>query len=370
VTAFLHVLTLIDDESSYGGPTTVALGQCQELIRQGHTAEIVAGWRGAGQPPTELEGVPVHLFPVRRVVPVGRFSGLLAPALVAWVRRHARRFDIGHVHLARDLVPLTAARLLSAAGVPYFTQTHGMVMPDPRRSAVVTDRTLTLPVLRAARHRLVLTDAEEAGLRELLGPSVPLTRMPNGISLPAATPVEPAVPDVLFLARLHPRKRVLDFAAAAAQLIDEDVRATFSVVGPDDGDLAALRSVIHSRPALTAGLRYEGALNHEAAVARMAACSIYVLPSVDEPFPMTLLEALALGRPAVCTDSCGIAPALIDHGAAVVVSPGADSVADAVRKLLASPDERAQLGARAAETAVKEFSITAVVQQLLTLSEL
>lgn len=370
MTSFLHVLTLIDDESSYGGPTTVALGQCRELIRQGHTAEIVAGWRGEGEPPTELEGVPVHLFPVRRVVPVGRFSGLLAPALVAWVRQHAKRFDLGHVHLARDLVPLTAARLLSAAGVPYLTQTHGMVMPDPRRSALVMDRALTLPVLRAAKHRLVLTDAEEAGLSRLLGPAVELTRLPNGIEIPAVTPAEPAIPDVLFLARLHPRKRVLDFAAAAAQLIDEGVPATFSVVGPDDGDLPALREVIHSRKELTAGIRYEGPLNHEAAVERMARCSVYVLPSVDEPFPMTLLEALALGRPAVCTDSCGIAPALLTHGAAVVVTPGADAVADALRKLLGDPDERAALGARAAETAVNEFSITAVVQQLLTLSEL
>jgi glycosyltransferase involved in cell wall biosynthesis len=369
VTSFLHVLTLIDDQSSYGGPTTVALGQCRELIRRGHRAQILAGWRGRGEPPTELEGVRVHLFPVHRVAPVGRFSGLLAPSLITWLRRHARAFDHGHIHLARDLVPLTAARILASAGVPYVTQTHGMVMPDPRPTAVLTDRALTLRVLRGATHRLVLTDAEEAGLLELLGPGVPLTRLPNGIEIPAdVLPAEPDVPDVLFLARLHPRKRVLDFAAAAARLIDEGVRATFSVVGPDDGDLPGLRRVIGSRPALTAGIQYEGALSHEAAVRRMARCSVYVLPSVDEPFPMTLLEALALSRPAICTSTCGIAPVLAARSAAVVIEEGAAGIADALRPLVADRARRTELGARAVETVREAFSISAVAERLVELS--
>lgn len=365
MTAFLHVLTLIDAESSYGGPTSVALGQCRELIRRGHRAEIVAGWRGEGLPPDELEGVPVHLFPVRRVLPVGRFSGLLAPALIAWVRRHARDYDLGHVHLARDLVPLTAAGVLAAAGVPYVTQTHGMVMPDPRRSAVVTDRALTLPVLRRARHRLTLTDREEAGLRTLLGPGVPLERLPNGIEIPsdvrpADLPGAGGVPDVLFLARLHPRKRVLDFARAATMLIDEGVRAQFSVVGPDDGELASLRDLIHARPAWTAAIRYEGALAHTDAVRRIAGCSVYVLPSVDEPFPMTLLEALSLGRPAVCTSTCGIAPVLLERGAAVVIDEGAEHLAKTLRSMLDDPAGLADLSVRAAATAREVFSIEAV----------
>jgi glycosyltransferase involved in cell wall biosynthesis len=369
VTSFLHVLTLIDDQSSYGGPTTVALGQCRELIRQGHRAEIVAGWRGAGEPPTHLEGVRVHLFGVRRVIPVGRFSGLLAPSLIPWLRRHARAFDHGHVHLARDLVPLTAARILASARVPYVTQTHGMVVPDRRRSAVLTDRALTLPVLRGATHRLVLTDAEEAGLRGLLGPGVPLTRLPNGIEIPAdIIPSEPEVPDVLFLARLHPRKRVLDFVRAAATLIDEGVRATFSIVGPDDGELGALRSVIGSRAALSAGIRYEGALTHAAAVRRMARCSVYVLPSVDEPFPMTLLEALALGRPSICTTTCGIAPVLAEQSAAVVIEEGPAAIAAALRPLVADRGARAELGARATGTAQRAFSISAVAERLLELN--
>ena len=88
----LHVVTVVDDRSSYGGPLTVAINHCQELSRRGHDARILAGWLGAGEPPTELEGVPARLFPVRRLIPGMRFSSLLSPALLRGLRREARDY--------------------------------------------------------------------------------------------------------------------------------------------------------------------------------------------------------------------------------------------------------------------------------------
>src|SRR4051812_45446721 len=131
----LHVVTLVDDRSSYGGPLTVAVNQCRELRRLGHDARILAGWAGLGNPPIELEGVPAHLFRVRSVVPGMRFSGLLSLSMLTWLHRNATTFDVAHLHAARDLVPLAAGTLLRKAGVPYATQTHGMVLPDRRASA-------------------------------------------------------------------------------------------------------------------------------------------------------------------------------------------------------------------------------------------
>ena len=46
------------------------------------------------------------------------------------------------------------------------------------------------------------------------------------------------------MARLHPRKRVMDFCRAAEQLIARHALAHFSIVGPDDGDLPAVRDFL------------------------------------------------------------------------------------------------------------------------------
>ena len=360
----LHVVTLVDDSSSYGGPLTVAINQCTELIRRGHDARILAGWRGEGQPPKHLENVPAYLFPVHPVLPGLRFSSLFSIPMTYWLYRSARAFDVAHIHAARDLVPLVAAAQLRRAGVPYTTQTHGMVNPDQRRTARVLDRFATLPVLRAAGTRFVLTDAEEDAVIDLLDGSAPVTRLANGIALPAQRNVPDGLLDVLFLARLHPRKHVLDFARAALTLLGEGINARFSVCGPDDGDLPALAALIE-RAQPGRRLRYEGPLPHEDAMKRLREAAVFVLPSVDEPFPMTLLEALANGVPSICTSSCGLADDLRRERAALVIEPGERSLTTALRQLIADPQLRDDLAARAVEVADRSYSVAAVGDVLL-----
>lgn len=361
----LHIVTLVDDRSSYGGPLTVAVNQCIELRRRGHDARIVAGWRGQGAPPTDLEGVPAHLFPVRNAIPRTRFSGLVSPAMVGWLMRNARDFDVAHLHLARDLVPLLAAVLLRRSRVPYTTQTHGMIAPDSRLQAKVLDRLLTLKVLRKATTRFVLTTHEMRSLRSLLDDRSMTVQLPNGIAVVEPAPFTAGRPDVLFLARLHPRKRVMDFAKAAHMLVNKNFDARFSVIGPNDGDLEQLNAYLHAHPELQNSLMYEGALPHNAAVERLAQASIFVLPSTEEPFPMTLLEALAAGIPSICTVSCGVAEKLATEDAAVVIEPGSVNLSNAIGTLLNDPHRRAQLSNNALTAARKHFSMQAVGTQLL-----
>lgn len=361
----LHVVTLVDDESSYGGPLTVAVNQCTELRRRGHDARILAGWSGMGRPPQNLEGVPAHLFPVRNVMPGMRFSGLFSVGMAGWLRRHAASFDVAHLHLARDLVPLVTALTLRRSGVPYVTQTHGMITPDPRPQARVLDRLLTLRTLRGARARFVLTGRERTALAQLLGLEHGTELLPNGVAIAQPRSAERVPLDVLFLARVHPRKRVLDFAGAAAALIEEGHEATFSVVGPDDGEVPALLRFIADRPHLDGRLRYEGALAHDHALERLSEAGIYVLPSIDEPFPMTLLEALALGKPSICTSSCGIAADLRADSAVVVAEPGAPALITQLRTLITDSRLRSELGERAAKVAQARFSMETVGDRIM-----
>jgi glycosyltransferase involved in cell wall biosynthesis len=361
----LHVVTLVDDASSYGGPLTVAVNQCRELRRRGHDARILAGWKGNGTPPTEIETVPAHLFPVRTVIPGMRFSGLFSAPMVAWLHRNARTFDVAHLHFARDLVPLSAGAVLRRARLPYVTQTHGMVVPDRRPHARAIDAALTLRLLRDARTRFALTDAEATAMDSLLGATRTTERLHNGVEIPDTARQETDPPDVLFMARLHPRKRVMDFAEAARTLLEEGHDATFSIVGSDDGDLPKLLQFLAANPTLKGRLRYEGALPHTEALKRLQRAGIYALPSVDEPFPMTLLEALAHGVPSICTDSCGLASDLAETRAAMVVQAGAEGTTGAVRRLLTDASERARLSS-SGRAAARETYAASTVADLLT----
>jgi glycosyltransferase involved in cell wall biosynthesis len=363
----LHVVTLVDDQVSYGGAVTVALNQCIELRRRGHDARIAAGWRGTGAPPTQLEGVPAHLFRARALAPGMGFSALFSSALVRWVRDHATSFDVAHLHLARDLVPLSVAAVLHRAEVPYVVQAHGALRPAHGRRARLLDRRTIRHTLLSARHIFALTPEERDTVARIAGTTEGISLLGNGIVLPERVPVTtrggPA--DVVFLGRLQPTRRVMAFAAAAERLVADGVEATFSVVGPDGGDLRALRRFIAERPALAGRLRYEGALPHDQAVERLRRADLYVLPSVeDQAAPMSLLEAMAAGVASICTTECGLAGTLAREGAAHVANPTDDAIYGAMRRLLVDASARARISAAAAATAASMFSMAAVAEVL------
>jgi len=358
----LHLVTLVSRDGAYGGPLRVALNQASELRARGHDVHLAAAWRGEWPPPQAVEKVPAHLFKARSLVPAKGFSGLVSPGLVRWLSRHVSGYDVVHVHAGRDLVSLGSLAVARLRTRPYVTQTHGMVQPDSRVPTRVIDLVLARRLLRSARTRFVLTEAEEIGLAEVLGGAASLERLVNGVPEVGARPAS-ASREVLFCARMQQRKRPVSFVEVADRLHQRGVLATFALVGPDEGELAAVQHSITDR-GLSSIVRYEGALDYGEVLARMSRTGVYVLPSVHEPFPMSLLEALSLGVPSVCTDTCGVAAVLRDAGAAIVTDGSIEAMANAVESILENSSVRSALSSSARQVVHEQFSMRAVGDQL------
>ncbi len=356
-------MTLVSVDGAYGGPVSVAVGQCAALAEAGHRVTLLTGWDGKA--PHLSGSFTARRFRLRRVLPVGGFAALASLRMLASLARHAREWDVVHVHLARDLVTLPAAAVCRWRGVPLVVQTHGMVVPDGRLRSRALDRIAVRGVLRGARAHLVLTQRERDEVLALAPGRTNVVEVGNGIapSRLRARPAGTGDPEVVFLARLHPRKRVLAFAQMAALLVEAGVRARFTVLGPDEGDLPALRGRL-SQPAMRGRLVYGGALPPAAVRERLATAQVLVLPSRDEPFPITVLEAWSVGLPAVLTASNGLAPALsaVDPGLVVPGTPA--SLAAAVVQLLADERTWQQSAARATELVTGRFGMPQLVAAL------
>ena len=109
----LHIVTLVTPTGDYGGPIRVAENLASEQRRRGHEPLIAGGQRGFTTTPSEINGIPARLFPVRRLIPRTGFAGLVSPGLQRFLRRELEAYDQVHIHLARDLITLPAARLAS-----------------------------------------------------------------------------------------------------------------------------------------------------------------------------------------------------------------------------------------------------------------
>jgi glycosyltransferase involved in cell wall biosynthesis len=362
----LQVLTLVTPDGAYGGPARVAFNQASEIRAQGHSVTITGGCRGYPRPPDTLYGTSVRLFRARRVVPFAGAAGIAAPSAIYWIFKNRRNIDVVHVHLGRDLVSMPTALLALLLKKRLIVQTHGMIIKSKHLIAPALDRFVTRPILRRADVVLYLTARERDDLLEV-ETEIAVQALPNGVppSPPLATPNDGVV-EVLYLARLHERKRPALFVETAREILTEGIDARFTLVGPDGGEGSKVRDAISRGDDMAKSIKWEGSLPPEETADRMAQASIYVLPSVDEPFSMSVLEAMAIGLPVVITESCGLADTVRASGCGIVVDHSQKSLTGAVRRLIEDPALREEMGEAGRKTARENFSMDAIGRTLLT----
>lgn len=370
----LHVVTLHTPDHAFGGPTRVALNLSKVQRAEGDDARIMALGDGFDGPlPRQVEGVPVHLYRARHLLPMFEVSGITSGALLLAARRMMRGADVVHVHLMRDLVTLPAALLALASGTPLVIQTHGMVDPTEKRVAQLTDLLGVRKVLRGADAVLHLTESERIDVNAVAAP-VELTRtvrLVNGVRpqerKPGRDPARP--PTVLFLARIQERKRPEDFVAAMPEVLAEHPDARFVLAGPDTGALAGTLRLARGLGVLDS-LDHVGPLGHEEVLAAGRQADVYVLPSIEEPLGVSVLEAMSVGTPVVITRTCGLGPDVARAGAGRVIdsrtgedAANAHKVARAVLELL-EPKANAEAGQAAWELVGEHFTIDVVTRTL------
>lgn len=359
----LQVLTLVSANGAYGGPVAVAVGQTQALAELGHDVTLLAGWDGNAE--LDVPKVDVQLFKARQAVPGTGFAGLCSPGVWREVKRRAAEADVVHVHLGRDMVSLPAAFVADSSGQPLVVQTHGMVRNDLRFKARVVDALLTRRVLQHSAAQLVLTDEEEADAPIVAGRSLNTVRVANGVLIPdlCATWDGTSVPEVVYCARLHIRKRPVSFVEMAASFLEAGGVGRFTMYGPDEGELPAVMAAIDAH-GLGANVRYLGALAPADVLPRLSVAQAYVLPSVNEPFPMSLLEAMSLALPAIITDSTGVSAAFDSSGAAEVTDGTPEAMAQALREVLASKSAWQARSSRARQAIAQSYQAESVARHL------
>jgi glycosyltransferase involved in cell wall biosynthesis len=100
----------------------------------------------------------------------------------------------------------------------------------------------------------------------------------------------------------------------------------------------------------------------------LAAADLVVLPSRWEGLPLTLLEALAVGRPVVGSDIAGIADVLPGDAGGLVPAGNPVALAEAIVARLCRPDRAAAEGAAGARHAARHFDSRRTYHALADLS--
>jgi glycosyltransferase involved in cell wall biosynthesis len=172
-------------------------------------------------------------------------------------------------------------------------------------------------------------------------------------------------PLVVLASRMLWTKGVGEFVTAAERLRGEGVAARFALVGdPDPENPASIPLERLESWKREGAVEWWGRRDDMAEV--FAQSGIVCLPSYREGLPKVLIEAAAAGRPIVTTSTPGCREVVRDGDNGLLVPPrDAESLADALRRLLRDPPLRERMGRRGREIAEAEFRVERVTGQVL-----
>ena len=161
----------------------------------------------------------------------------------------------------------------------------------------------------------------------------------------------------LFIGRLNVDKGVLDLAEGFSQLNNINLHLLF--VGPDEQEMQA--EIMKLQNNQKANIHFIG--HTDKPEAYMAAADVLCLPSYREGFGTVLIEAAAVGIPAIASRIYGITDAVVDNETGLLHAPrDVDAIKMLIEIVANNQALRNALGKQARERAVKDFSSELITQ--------
>lgn len=294
----------------------------------------------------EIEIAPVPFVAPPRPWSYGAWGVWAAPSLALALARE--RFDLVHAH---NVLPTGDAVRRARPRARLVVSTHGPdIIHVARRSAWAARATRM--TLRAARGVIANSRWAQARCQELAGGALPSSVVHFGADLPSDPPARHPRPTIVTVAHLQRRKRHELVLRALAQLPAAQ-RPDYVIVG--DGEMRTALEALRDELRLRERVRFLGQLPHEAALAECWRAHLCAMPSVEEPFGVAYIEAMAGGLPAIGCRGEGGPEDIAAAGDGLVLVPrdDVDALARAIERGLA---ERERLGAAARATVERSFT--------------
>jgi len=221
------------------------------------------------------------------------------------------RPDVAHLQVAFGLSVLEKSLMARAArrsGVPAIIHLHGSRL-EKQLPAMSEVRRHWLNRSFAPPHRVVVLSDKMQRLAQEAWPAAAITVVPNAVTLMTPLPPFPTSPRVGFIGTLMGRKGECDLLEAVARSQDSSYEVIIAGDGPNRTEAEALTS----RLGLQKRVRFLGVVDGMAKDIFFREISLLCLPSHAENLPISLLEAMAYGRPVIATEVGGV-PEMIEDG--------------------------------------------------------
>ncbi len=356
----LHIVPSISP--AMGGPTEVVINLISALRKLGVDSEIATtNDDGAGVLDVALgertlyRGVPCWFFPRSRL---RKRQYIFSGALTSWLWKNIPRYDMVDIHYLFTYSSTCAAWICRRRGVPYTLRTIGQLAPWSLRQSSFRKRVYSQIIERknlGGASAIHCTSAGEAEDVAHYGVKTPLVIIPLGVqkanppadsrkALRARCGIAENVPLVLFLSRIHPKKRVELLLEALRRIRSSGSNAELVIAGDGAPEYEASLKQLAERLGVRAQTHFLGFVGGAEKDLVLGGADVFALPSHSENFGIAVAEALAAALPVVITPEIQIAPDVDAYRAGLVVLGTAEDFARALLELLGDANRRTEIG--------------------------
>jgi len=376
----LHVIPSVAQR--YGGPSQVIYTMCRALQSQGVDPLIVTtNADGNKELPVAL-ATQVNYQNVPTIFFARQFSEALkySRPLAQWLDRHVAGFDLVHIHAVFSHACMTAAKACQKHQVPYIVRPLGTLNPWGLNQKPLRKELFWHLAVQRMLHRAAIihyTTNEEKHLAETALGLANGVVIPNGIDLDktlqysdrnesAEYPM--AAPYVMALSRIHPVKGYELLIEAFAALKKQGRFNQWQLVIAGDGEATYVDQLktLAERHGLNDDVRFVGWLEGESKYTALNGASLLALPSYQENFGISLIEAMACGVPVLVSPHVNLAPEIAAANAGWVTPQNAGNITDTLAEALSDKPECQRRGNNGRKLA-GSFAAETVAAELITL---
>jgi len=377
----LFVIPYFYPTQAFGGPVSVAFNMGKELAKRGH--EVVVFTSDAKDlenrlnvESNEIEGMTVYYLRNLSMGLVKNSKLFITSELTSRIASEVKSLDIIHAHEYRTYQNIVVHKLAKKYGVPYILQAHGSLTRIGREVRKwLYDFLFGRRVLKGASKVIALSRVEADQYRGMGVPEEKIEVIPNGIDLSeyAKLPLKGSfkkrlnIPEdkklILYLGRIHKTKGINVLIEAYAYLTKNMKydNAVLVIVGPDDGYLAEAKSLFESL-SVSGSVLFTGFISSEDKLKALVDANVFVTPSFCG-FPVTFLEACAIGTP-IITTTLGDTLEWIDDNVGYATLPTHSDLAKAIHAIISDDELHENFSRNCIDTVKSKFSLEKVVNKL------
>jgi len=380
----LHVIPSIS--ADMGGPSQVALNLVRSLGDLGLQAEILTTNFGMTDVPlgeytdylfdeTLDLSVPVWFM---QYDPPNLKEFIFSRAATAWIWQNLASYDVLDHHYLFSYLPTCAAAIARFKKIPYTVRTMGQLTPWALAQGSTKKQLYTTLFERrnlnkaAAIHCTAEGEAQDV---RAFGIKTPTITLPLGVNIPEIIPqakeklhqiynVPFDVPIVLFLSRLHYKKRP-DLLLRSLGDIQKQNQPFFAIfAGTGEAEYIAELKSLTQELDLTDSVIFPGLITGSDKECLLQGADIFALPSFSENFGIAVAEALVVGTPVIITRGIQISPEIEQAQGGLIIEDTQESLTAALLQLLKFPEQRHRLGELGQKFARSRYSWSAIATQL------